>query len=211
MPSSPNFERLYQLAEAQHGFFASSQAKLLGYSQQLQSYYASRGDWLRRARGIFRLKHYPAPLLQDDLYVTYLWTCNREAKPEGVYSHGTALYLHELTTYVPPLFDISVPKHFRRHSDPPFRVQLYKRNLEEKHCDTIRGLRVTKPLRTIIDLAQSRTIDREYIEDALKAAMSKMMITHSQIKNASLAPAERRAFVQLLEAIHYEKVSEIRE
>ena len=207
---SPNFDQLYRLVERQKGFFTAVQAKELGYSQQLQSYYVTKGQWLRKARGIFRLRHFPAPFLQDDLYSTYLWTCNRKGIPEGVFSHGTALYLHEVSTYVPPVFDLSVPKGFRRYSKPPYgKVTLFHRDLDDADCEFIQGLKVTKLLKTIVDQLESGHIDRDYVLDALQTGLARFLITHSQMK--AIKPSQRALLVEALERIGYERIDEIRQ
>jgi hypothetical protein len=208
---TPNFDRLFQLVERQKGFFTAAQAKEFGYSQQLQSYYVTSGQWVRKARGIFRLRHFPAPFAQDDLYATYLWTCNRKGVPEGVYSHGTALYLHEVSTYVPPVFDLSVPKGFRRYSRPPYgRVRLVHRDLAAVDSELIHGLKVTKLLRTIVDLLEEGLIDRDYILDGLKTGLDRLRITHSQMKSIELTKLQRERLVEALGRISYERIDEIR-
>ncbi len=207
---TPNFDQLYRLVEDQRGFFTSAQAKKLGYSQQLQSYYVSSGHWIRKSRGIFKLKHYPSPFLQDDLYSTYLWTLNKKGLPDGVFSHGTALYLHQVSTYVPPQFDLTVPKGFRRYSQPPYRrVRLIHRDLADTDYELIQGLKATKLLKTIIDLLEEGLLDRDYILDALRTGLHRLLITHSQIKALQLTTEQYERFTNALERIGYDRLNEI--
>jgi hypothetical protein len=209
---SPDFDQLYLLVESQKGFFTASQAKEFGYSQQLQSYYVTTGEWLRKARGIFKLRHFPAPFLQDDLYATYLWSCNRKGTPEGVFSHGTALYLHEVSTYSPPMIDLSVPKGFRRYSKPPFgKVALFHRHLDTVDCESIQGLKVTKLLKTIVDLLESPVIDKDYVLEALKTGLARLLITHSQLKTIKLSPAQEQLLLDALRRIGYDRIDEIQQ
>jgi hypothetical protein len=207
---TPNFDKLYRLVENQRGFFTSTQAKDLGYSQQLQSYYVTSGHWVRKSRGIFKLKHYPSPFLQDDLYSTYLWTFNRKCQPDGTFSHGTALYLHQVSTYVSPQFDLTVPKGFRRYSQPPYgKVRLIRREIAEADCEIIQGLKVTKLLKTIIDLLDEGLLDRDYILDALKTGLHRLLITHSQIKALKLTVDQHERVANALERIGYDRLDEI--
>lgn len=209
---TPNFDQLYRLVESQRGFFTAAQAKEFGYSQQLQSYYVTNGQWVRKARGIFKLKHFPAPFLQDDLYATYLWTCNRKGVPEGVFSHGTALYLHQVSTYVPPEFEVTVPKGFRRYSRPPYgRVRLIHRDLVDSDCETVQGLKITKLLKTIVDLLEEGLLDRDYILDALRTGLQRFLITHSQMKAAQITSTQREHLVKALERIGYDRIDEIQQ
>jgi predicted transcriptional regulator of viral defense system len=206
----PTFDQLYLLIERQKGYFTASQAKKHGYSQQLQSYHVANGNWVRKGRGIFRLKNFPAPLLQDDLYSTFLWSLNRQGTAEGVFSHGTALYLHEVSTYSPPVLDLSVPKSFRRYSKPPYsRVNLIHHNLEDSDCEYIQGLKATKLLKTIVDCLEYQQIDRQYILEGLKTGLDRLLITHSQLKNIKTTATQKDLLKTALKSINYERIDEI--
>jgi len=207
---TPIFDKLYALAEGQQGYFAASQAKQLGYSRQLQSYYVSTGEWVRKARGIFRLKYFPPAPLPDGFYVTYLWALDRNGQPEGVFGYGTALYLHKLSTYVPPVLDLVVPKHFRRHSEPPGQTELRKHKIDKSDYQIISGLPITKPLRTIIDLLDSKSIDYDYVLDGLKTALEQFSITLKQMRQANLTVAQSDRLKLALERIGYDRRDEIR-
>lgn len=207
--TAPVFDKLYELAERQQGFFGASQARDLGYSRQLQAYHVSTGEWRRKGRGIFRLKHFPPPSFAEGFYTTYLWTLNRDGEPEGVFSHGTALYMHSLSTYVPPVLDVTVPKHFRRHSKPPGKIALHKENIDQAQLQIVSGLRVTNPLKTIVDLLESRSIDYDYILDGLRTALERFTITLKQMQQANLSPKERSELLAALERVGYERRNEI--
>lgn len=206
--SNPNFDRLYSLAERQQGYFTALQARQQGYSRQLHSYYVGQGHWIRVDRGIFRLKYFPVPIWQEHLYVVFLWTLNREGKPEGVYSHGTALYLHKLGTFVPPALDLTVPKHFRRHTSPG-SLQLHKRTIDISEYEMLRGLPVTTPLRTIIDLLDTREIDYDYTLESLKTALDQFMILPRQIRQAKITPEQRKRLMTALGRVGYTLIDEI--
>ncbi|HEY9868733.1 MAG TPA: type IV toxin-antitoxin system AbiEi family antitoxin domain-containing protein [Candidatus Obscuribacterales bacterium] len=206
----PGFDELYSLAQSQQGFFSASQARRLGYSRQLQAYHVKEGHWLRKGRGIFRLKYFPRLTHQEDFVVVYLWALNRDGEPEGVLSHGTALYLHNLSTYVPPVTDLTVPKHFRRHSDPPGRMVLHKRTLARSDWERVHGLPVTTPLKTIIDLLDTRLIDYDYVLDGLKTALDRFLITPKHMKEAGLSREQKERLVTALARVNYAMSDEIR-
>jgi hypothetical protein len=206
----PNDDALYNLVERQYGYFTAAQAKGCGFSQQLQSYHTTAGHWLRRGRGIFRLKHFPAPIAQEDLYVTYLWTSNRKGQPEGVFTHGTAFYLHQVSTYVPPVLDITVPPTFRRYSTPPRRICLYKRILKDSDCEMMQGLKVTRLLQTILDLLEDKVIDGDYVLDGLRRGLETLKIIHPQLKSKDLTAAQHELLLEALEKIGYARIDEIR-
>jgi hypothetical protein len=202
-------DELYRLAESQQGFFSASQARHVGYSRQVQAYHVKNGDWTKKRRGIFRLRHFPRSAIPDGFYTTYLWSFNREGEPEGVFGYGTALYLHDLSTYVPHAFDLIVPKHFLRHSKPPGTTELHKRSLDPAQIKLVHRLPVTSVLQTVIDLLDTRLIDYDYIVDALDMGLRRMAITHKQIKEANLKPAQRDRLKAALERVTYELLDEI--
>lgn len=203
------FDKLYDLAERQAGFFAASQARALGYSKQLQAWHVGTGDWLKKGRGMFRLKHFPPSIRPDGFYLTYLWALNRDSEPECVFGYGTALHLHSLSTYVPPAFDLVVPKHFRRHSQPPGSIALHKENIDKSDVQIIGGLPVTRPLKTVIDLLDSKDIDHDYVLDALKTAIDRLLITNKQMRQAQLTATQKERLRFALERINYEFIDEI--
>lgn len=60
MTKKPDFNRLYQLAEAQAGYFTAKQAHEVGYSRERLSDLTAREQFIRIQRGIYRLSHFPA-------------------------------------------------------------------------------------------------------------------------------------------------------
>lgn len=76
---------------------------------------------------------------------------------------------------------MTVPPNFRRNSEVPAIVVLHKAQLAADDLIQERGYRLTTPLRTIVDLAISEDADRDLIEQALKEAQSRGLITGKQI------------------------------
>ena len=111
-------QRLFDLAQQQQGFFTTKQAKLAGFAENTHPYHVQAGNWVREHRGIYRLAQFP---LSDgpDLALWSLWSRNRKEEIEGVFSHQTALSLHELSDLNPAKLHMTVPKHFRRSSRVP--------------------------------------------------------------------------------------------
>ena len=58
-PDHPDWDRLYETAAAQEGFFTTRQAADAGYSSQLLVHHAAGGRVTRVRRGIYRLVHFP--------------------------------------------------------------------------------------------------------------------------------------------------------
>lgn len=110
--------RLFEIAEAQQGFFTTKQAKAAGFAENTHSYHVKVGNWIREYRGIYRLALFPMAE-HPDLVKWALWSRNRNEAPEGVYSHQTALSLYELSDLNPAKLHMTVPAHFRRNSEIP--------------------------------------------------------------------------------------------
>ena len=89
-------KRLYEIAEGQQGFFTTKQAKAAGFAENTHPYHVQAGNWIREYRGIYRLASFPRGK-RPDLMLWSLWSRNRAEAAQGVYSHQTALSLHDLS------------------------------------------------------------------------------------------------------------------
>lgn len=195
---SENQKRLYELAEVQGGYFTSKQAECLGYRANKRNYHVGAGNWIRESRGIYRLALFPRPE-RPDLVVWWLWSRNRSGKPQGVYSHQTALSLHELTDLMPARIEMTVPKTFRRGAPIPRALRLHYANLRRDEIESIHGVPATTPLRVILDLWQSEQVPGDVLRGALKEATRLGKITRKQIQAASKNPQWMRAIEQIME------------
>src|SRR6185436_1655002 len=97
------------------------------------------------------LAQFPLPT-RPDLILWALWSRNRRNEPQGVFSHATALTLHELSDAMPAKLDMTVPPGFQRMATIPEVLRLHRARLGERDVETIDGVRVTTPLRTLIDV-----------------------------------------------------------
>jgi predicted transcriptional regulator of viral defense system len=172
--------RLYKTAQSQQGFFTTKQAIQAGFAEKTHSYHVNVGNWIREHRGIYRLADFPTAE-RPDLMLWYLWSRNRKEVPEGTYSHDTALSLHELSDIMPSKLHMTVPKHFRRNSRIPEVLVLHRADLSENDIEQMQGVRVTRPLRTVLDLLQTGHVDRNLIRQAIDEAMRRGLITGKQI------------------------------
>lgn len=104
-PSAAN--ALFEVVEEQQGYFTAKQAAEVGFQLGSQAHHVKAGNWLRLERGIYRLARFPRSL--EEQYVIYsLWSRNRGGEPEGVYSHQTALSIHELSDANPAKLHLTV-------------------------------------------------------------------------------------------------------
>jgi predicted transcriptional regulator of viral defense system len=188
---------LFEIVEAQDGYFTAKQALAAGYSQRMQSYHVTNGDWEREQRGIFRLKHFKDPF--DDYMVWYLWSSNRQGKPQGVFSHDTALSIHDLSTWTSNKIHLTVPNRFRRFKEIPPPLKLHYAELSPEFVTFKKRVAVTTPLKTILDLLICEHVPRHHLLEAMQQCIHDGLIHSSNILEADLTKPERQL---LLDCYH---------
>lgn len=178
MRSSAN--RLYEVASEQQGFFTTKQALAAGYAARMHNYHVGTGAWIREHRGIYRLARFPATL--EAQYVLWsLWSRSRTDVPQGVFSHQTALSIHELSDLNPTQLHMSVPTTFRRNSALPAVLAFHRVDLPDTDIEQRQGFRLVRPLRAIADLLRDETESRDHLRQALRQALSRGLITRTEI------------------------------
>ncbi len=194
-------QRLYKIAEAQQGFFTTRQAITAGCAENIHTYHVRHGNWIRESRGIYRLANFPLSE-ESELVLWSLWSRNRQDIPQGIYSHETALSIHDLSDLMPPKLHLTVPLNFRRNSQIPEVLILHRTNLKEDSIETRQGFRVTTPLRTIIDLLDEGTVTGDIIQQTLQEAMERGLITRNTIKRIEIPQAMRGKIEELIQEIN---------
>lgn len=106
---------------------------------------------------------------------------NRAGEPEGVYSHQTALRIHELSDTNPSRLHVTVPPAFRRSAKVPKVLVLHYAALGENDVEQRHGFRVTSPLRAVADLAATEDVSRGIITQALAEGRSRGLVTAKEI------------------------------
>lgn len=178
--TNQNQEQLYEIAEAQQGYFTTKQAKNAGYSEKTHAYQVKVGHWCREHRGIYRLRNFP--LSDQSQFVLWsLWSRNRQEIPQGVFSHHTALSIYELSDIMPPKLHMTVPKSFRRNSVIPSVLVLHRGDFSSSDIEQMQGFAVTRPLRTLVDLLETEEVAREILLQALTEALQRGLITRHEI------------------------------
>jgi predicted transcriptional regulator of viral defense system len=188
--------RLYELASAQGGYFTTKQAQAAGYAASTHSYNVNAGNWIREHRGIYRMANYPNPE-RPDLIVWSLWSSNRKGEPQGVYSHQTALSIYDLSDINPPKLHMTVPRGFRRSSPTPRILVLHLASLGKWEVEAMHGFQVTRPLRTIADLLAEGSVSMDYIQQAVKEAFQRGIITHAELGSSTTSGDLKRRIEQL--------------
>jgi predicted transcriptional regulator of viral defense system len=179
-PHKEAAHQLHEIAQSQQGFFTTKQAIRAGFSEKTHSYHVNARNWIREHRGIYRLADFPTPE-RPDLMLWYLWSQDRQEQPEGTYSHDTALSLHELSDIMPSKLHMTVPREFRRNSRIPEILVLHRAQLDPSEVQEVYGMRVTRVLRTIMDLLRSGHVDRSQLKLAVDEAIRRGLIARGEI------------------------------
>jgi predicted transcriptional regulator of viral defense system len=175
--------RLFALAAEQGGYFTAAQAKAVGYSYQAQAHHVGAGNWLRIARGIFRLAEW-VPDLHDDLARWTLWSRGR-----GVVSHETALSVHEIGEFESPQVHLTVPSGFTSRDDA---VRLHFADLPAADIVYRPGFRVTTPMRSLVDVT-ARGADEDQLARAIAQARQRGLVSIRQLRARAEAIDARAA------------------
>ena len=192
--------RLFETAEQQQGFFTTKQAKAAGFAENTHPYHVQAGNWIREHRGIYRLTLFPTAD-RPDLVLWALWSRNRDEEVEGVYSHHTALSLYDLSDLNPAKLHMTVPTDFRRNSEIPEILVLHYADLPESDIQTAQGFKFTRPLRTILDLIEAGTVERNFIRQALRQAVDRGLISRQRIRTARMSGPARKIIEEALRRV----------
>jgi predicted transcriptional regulator of viral defense system len=202
--SNKSFRAIYQTALGQQGLFTAHQAAEAGYSNASMVYQVKAGNWNRPIRGVYELADYPAQATSD-LVLWSLWSRDSDDRPQGVYSHKTALSIFEISDFQPARLHMTVPLGFRRRAALPPILILHKADLKPEDVEIMDGYRVTTALRAIIDLYRDQTVHPEILREALQEGVSKGIITYPALQSAIAAdlPSE------LIDGLGYDKTIQL--
>lgn len=193
-------KRLYEIAEGQQGFFTTKQAKAAGFAENTHPYHVQVGNWTREHRGIYRLASFPRGE-RPDLMLWSLWSRNREEAAQGIYSHQTALSLHDLSDVMPAKLHMTVPRSFRRNSEIPRVLVLHFADLHQSDIGVAHGVRVTRPMRTILDVLAGGEVPLAILRQALLEGLRRGLIRRSEIAEARKQLADSKQLRTLFQKV----------
>ena len=173
--------QLFEIADRQQGFFTAKQAEKCGYKRSNFHLRIASGEWTQQARGIYRLGWYPVTD-RPELVLWFLWSKNIEDIPQGVWSHETALDIHELSDVMPSKMHMTIPPSFRRRKALPKLLCLHRGVLKDSDIERRQGYKVTTPLKTIIDCIAEHTIADNFIAQAIHQALERGLVMESELK-----------------------------
>ncbi len=177
---APDARGLFALSSEQAGYFTSAQAQAHGYSSQLVGYHADHGRFERVRRGLYRLRDYPSSPREE---VMAAWLA--AGKESAVVSHESALEVLGLSDVVPTTIHLLVPRARRWvRALPGVTVHTTANTLAPDEIVTRQGMRITAPMRTILDVADSGTAPEQVIM-AVEQARERGMIVAMRLRQAA--------------------------
>lgn len=171
-------DKLYQIAEAQAGYFTTAQAVAAGVDRPRLSRFATAGRLQRLRHGVYRLTHFPRSR-HEDLFIAWL-----ETGPDSVISHDSALALYDLSDAMPTAIHVTVPRTASRRRRG---LRLHTNQISHEEITNHEGLPVTTVPRTIVDVASSGLPD-ELVVQAVREAVAQGLVLPTDLELA----AERR-------------------
>lgn len=179
----PEWDRLYETAGAQDGYFTTQQAADAGYSSQLLLKHIRAGRVTRTRRGVYRLVHFPSGE-HEELTVAWLWT-----ERAGVFSHQTALSLHGLSDVLPAQIHMTLPTTWRhRRLRVPQGVVLHHGEVPSGDRVWFGPVPVTSPRRTLDDCANEH-ISPEQLRHAARQALRRGLVVKDDLAEVEKALA----------------------
>jgi predicted transcriptional regulator of viral defense system len=167
----PDYDRLYEIAENQAGYFTAQQARAVGFSWERLSSNVKNGKFLRVAHGIYRLSHFPGSPYED-LFVAWLRTGK-----DSVISHESALAIYDLADVLPSEVNVIVPRTASRRRTG---IRLHTSHLNPGDVTFREGLPLTTIERTMADVILSG-LSYDEINKAIHEALQRGLVTREEL------------------------------
>jgi predicted transcriptional regulator of viral defense system len=160
------YEKIIYLLKVNNGIISTSDVVKLGIDRKYLSILTQKGIIERSSRGVYILPD----TLEDEFY-----SIGARFR-KGIFSHDTALFLHDLTDRTPLTFSITLPKGYNPALSPKSSVEFFyvKREFHDIGKTKIlsphgKEITVYDMERTICDIVRSRKrIEIQTFTDALK-------------------------------------------
>ncbi|KAA8886690.1 type IV toxin-antitoxin system AbiEi family antitoxin domain-containing protein [Nocardia colli] len=186
---------LADLAEGQWGLLTTGQAVARGVTPMRLKRYADRGVLVRLRHGVYRLAGAPESPLEALRAEWLALEPKRGAAdrlndpvPVGVVSHRSAAALQDLGDLDADVHTFTVPR--RRNSSRTPELSFRVGTLERSDWHRVQGLPVTRPLRTVVDLAAAHT-DGGHLATVVRDAILSGDTTSRQVADALRPYAHR--------------------
>ena len=166
---------LNEVAARNHGLLTRDWLEAAGVSDEAITRRTRRGLWIAVHPGVYRLAGAPVTWEQR-LHAACL-----AAGPGAAVSHRAALTWWGLDGAMPGIVEIAVPRPQWPRIDGVRQVHRAT-DLHEHHVVVRDGIRVTTPVRTLVDLGAVRP--QWAVASAYAHALGKKLVTHSAMQHA---------------------------
>lgn len=181
-PKKSPWGALFGVAVGQEGLFSAAQAKAAGCSQQLLHRYLTTGKIERVQRALYRITYFPRGE-NEDLLALWLWSRN-----EGVFSHETALFLHELSDTLPTRAHVTLPPAWRRRDvHLPPRVVVFYADVPDTERTWHGPVPVTTVRRTLADCLHANVSAELVAQASIQAAARGLIATSEALTEPAVA------------------------
>jgi predicted transcriptional regulator of viral defense system len=163
---NPQLENIRKMMALRHGILLTSDLAEFNIPRTYLSILEKRGEIERISRGVYRLIN----SIEDGLFSVQARYKN------SIYSHETALFIHDLTDRAPLLYSISVPIGYHTTSLNKSGHKIYYVNPKLFNLGVViqkspheNEIKITGLERTVVDILRNRNrIDDQIINEALK-------------------------------------------
>jgi hypothetical protein len=96
---------------------------------------------------------------------------------------------------------MTVPPQFRRNSEIPTILILHHDIVPPQDTQTAQGFQFTRPLRTIVDVAETGAVERAFVRQAARQAFDRGLISRSELRKAKLSEPVKKLFEEVLRRV----------
>ena len=161
------YEAVYAMLKESNGFITAAQVTAAGIQRRVLGELVATGHVYRAARGIYAL---PEAWEDEMFFLQYNFS-------KGVFSNGTALYLHGMSDRTPLVYMLTFPQGYnaaglKKHNAKAKYVMqaVYEVGITEKPSPSGNPLRVYDVERTLCDIVKgNNTCDIQLVNHAMKA------------------------------------------
>lgn len=159
-------EKLRELFKSSSGILTSKEVENSGIPRQYLHILKNKNEIQMLSRGIYALNE----VFEDDMYCIQLRT------KKAIFSHETALYIHDMTDRDPLIYSVTMPSGYNptRLKNSNIEVHTIKKSLWHVGITTAktvygREIMVYDKERTICDILSNRNnMDRYILNEAIK-------------------------------------------
>ena len=177
----------WSLVRRQHGVVTREQLLALGFSAKEIKTRIANGRLHRLWRGVYAVGR--PTVNREGYWLAAAFACG----PDAVLSHGSAAALWGVGEHELSLVEVSLPGHLQRRRTG-IRVRR-RAHLDEADIAEHKGIPVTSPVRTLIDL--SPRLNRAQLERAINEAANLALVSPDALRAALHARAGERGVPRL--------------